>query len=105
MSRKEFKASNGIVVVQLEDGQLGYTKSMSGGVEQVGGWLTPEEVSAFTEFVLSQRDSEPGEWEYQCRLSPYTDGTIPDWHTVDVDHNCGGELRRRRTGEWEKVER
>lgn len=63
---------------------------------EAGGWRVIE----------PGEGADPGEWEYQCRLNPLlSDGTPGSWHAVDPEHNCGGELRRRRIGEWEKVER
>lgn len=53
---------------------------------------------------LAEHEFAQGQWEYQCRLTPYRDGTIPAWTTVDSGHRCGGELRRRWVGNWEEVE-
>lgn len=52
----------------------------------------------------------PGDddWEYRCRLRSADPSYEHTWVEVDADHQCDGELQRRRPavdpGPWEPVE-
>lgn len=61
----DFKASNGITVTTLPDGQVGFTRPVPGTpFEQRAEWLTPAEARAFEEAVtvrmIARRLAEHG---------------------------------------------
>ena len=59
-------------------------------------------ITPMSERIEVQDEAEP-EWEYQCRLSQYSDGTPGPWVSVGAGHRCSGERRRRLIGPWEPV--